>query len=107
MVRNQHRWTYGHTYYLEWHFDDQGYAGEIPKPHGVPKAIVIGNSFLLKHNNAIPHTDRLVVKRSETETTQRMEWPVCSPYLNPTEHMWCTLRQSTTKKPMPPLTARD
>ncbi|GFV59064.1 hypothetical protein TNCV_1678061 [Trichonephila clavipes] len=47
------------------------------------------DSFLRCHfpvfqdDNARPHRARLVENMLEAETIQRMEWPACSPDLNP------------------------
>ncbi|GFT45725.1 transposable element Tcb1 transposase [Trichonephila clavipes] len=66
---NQHRRTYGPAYHSEWHFDWP------------------------KDDNARPHRARLVENMLEAETMQRMEFPACSPDLNPIEHVWDMLRR--------------
>ncbi|GFV94537.1 transposable element Tcb2 transposase [Trichonephila clavipes] len=43
----------------------------------------------------------------EAETIQRMEFPACSPDLNPIEHVWDMLRRRIAARPRPPATVRD
>ncbi|GFV71020.1 transposable element Tcb2 transposase [Trichonephila clavipes] len=43
----------------------------------------------------------------EAETIQRMEWPTCSPDLNPIEHVWDILGRHIAARPRPPATVRD
>ncbi|GFU78090.1 transposable element Tcb2 transposase [Trichonephila clavipes] len=58
------------------------YADEILRPHVIPYAGAIGNSFVFQDDNARPHRARLVENMLEAETIQRMEFPACSPDLN-------------------------
>ncbi|GFT28190.1 transposable element Tcb2 transposase [Trichonephila clavipes] len=62
------------------------YADEILRPHVIPYAGAIGDSFVFQDDNARPHRARLVENMLEAETMQRMEFPACSPDLNPIEH---------------------
>ncbi|GFT60394.1 transposable element Tcb2 transposase [Trichonephila clavipes] len=83
------------------------YADEILRPHVIPYAGAIGDSFVFQDDNARPHRARLVENMLEAETIQRMELPACSPDLNPIEHVWDMLRRRFAARPRPPATVRD
>ncbi|GFW10566.1 transposable element Tcb2 transposase [Trichonephila clavipes] len=83
------------------------YADEMLRPHVIPYAGAIGDSFVFQDDNARPHRARLVENILETETIQRMEWPVYSPDLNPIEHVWDMLGLRIAARPRPPATVRD
>ncbi|GFX75770.1 transposable element Tcb2 transposase [Trichonephila clavipes] len=73
------------------------YADEILRPHVIPYAGAIGDSFVFQDDNARPHRARLVENMLEAEAIQRMEWPACSPDLNPIEHVWDMFGRRATK----------
>ncbi|GFV76694.1 transposable element Tcb1 transposase [Trichonephila clavipes] len=51
------------------------YADEILRPHVIPYAGAIGDSFVFQDDNAQPHRARLVENMLEAETIQCIEWP--------------------------------
>ncbi|GFW55916.1 transposable element Tcb2 transposase [Trichonephila clavipes] len=83
------------------------YANEILRPHVIPYAGAIGDSFAFQDANTRPHRARLVENMLEAETIQRMEWQAFSPDLNPIEHVWDILGRRIAARPRPPATVRE
>ncbi|KAJ4437460.1 hypothetical protein ANN_17604 [Periplaneta americana] len=63
------------------------YIEEIPIEH-VPYAPLIGEKFLLMHDNARPHATRIVDEFLHDVGLNRIAWPARSRDINPIEHVW-------------------
>ncbi|GFT79212.1 transposable element Tcb2 transposase [Trichonephila clavipes] len=69
------------------------YRDEILRSIVVPYAEAIGDDFILMDDNCRPHRANLVEDFLFEKRIVRMEWPACSPDMNPIEHVWGVLRR--------------
>ncbi|GFU37530.1 transposable element Tcb2 transposase [Trichonephila clavipes] len=80
------------------------YSDEILRPIVVPYAAAIGDDFILMDDNCRPHRANLVEDFLFEEGIVRMEWPACSPDMNPIEHVWDALGRRVAGRQPPPQT---
>ncbi|GFV20851.1 transposable element Tcb2 transposase [Trichonephila clavipes] len=75
------------------------YRDEILRPIVVPYAVAIGDDFILMDDKCGPHRDNLVEDFLFEEEIVQMEWPACSPHMNPIEHVWDALGRRDQPSP--------
>ncbi|GFT66955.1 transposable element Tcb2 transposase [Trichonephila clavipes] len=78
------------------------YREEILRPIVVPYAVAIGDDFILMDDNCRLYRANLVEDFLFEEGIVRMEWPACSPDMNPIEHVWDAIGRRVTSHQPPP-----
>ena len=73
---------------VDGNLNSRRYIDEILRPVVVPYVQNMRQGALFQDDNARPHRARIVDAYLQQEQITRMDWPACSPDLNPIEHAW-------------------
>ena len=67
-------------------------------PVVVPDITNTGGYAVFQDDNAHPHQARMVREFMVQQQIQMMEWPACSPDLNPNEHLWDQIGKAVRRR---------
>ena len=93
-------------YHVHCNLNGLRYRDEILRPLAVPTLQQIGPMVVYQDDNAHPRRARVVNDFLQQFGVNRMEWPACSPDLNPTENLWDELDRKVRSNNPPPRDAQ-
>ena len=89
-------------HHVQGNLNGQRYRDEILRPLALPMLRQIGQGAVYQDDNARPHRAQLVDNFLVQSRVVRMDWPACSPDLNPIENVWDYLERQVRDNHPPP-----
>lgn len=83
------------------------YITNILEDNVVPVAAIVGDDFVLMHDNARPHAAAAVRNYLGNQNIATLNWPARSPDLNPIEHVWDIMGRQFRARRNPPATLNE